>query len=93
MLGHEKTGSVDGGKYRFLTHSTYLHVYVLLSILTPAGGWGVSPHYGCQKCTRGEHLRARSTPGSRITDLGTYPYLETLTLFVWPPTAVSLGDP
>ena len=37
-----------------------------------------------------EHLRARSTPGSRIK-LGIELYLETLTLFVRPPTAVSLG--
>ena len=37
-----------------------------------------------------EHLRARSTPGSRIK-LGTELYLETVTLFVRPPTAVSLG--
>ena len=28
---------------------------------------------------------------ARYTELGTYPYLETLTLFVSPPTAVSLG--
>ena len=35
-----------------------------------------------------EHLRARSTPGSRIK-LGTELYLETVTLFVRPPTAVS----
>ena len=29
--------------------------------------------------------------GAQNTELGTYPYLETLTLFVSPPTAVSLG--
>ena len=28
---------------------------------------------------------------ARYTELGTYPYLETLTLFVRPPTAVYLG--
>ena len=39
---------------------------------------------------QGKHSYLQGEP-ARYTELGTYPYLETLTLFVSPPTAVSWG--
>ena len=38
----------------------------------------------------GKHSYLQKDP-ARYAELGAHPYLETLTLFVSPPTAVSLG--